>query len=319
MRRVTNPRRRGAEARSGPTPWRVVAAVDAAVMAPGSAHRLVMVRAVLLATIGLRIAVGPYTDLGDLPAGDFDPPVVLSWLSAVPPVGVMVALQVVGVTAAGWGLRRTGSRGAVVVAWLSLLFLAGLRTSAGKILHNDVLLLIAAIPMGFTPRDLRRSPARRPDAGWPVRAAMLAVAAVYFCAGVQKLRYSGLDWVASDNMRHVMYQAAASGRPKTDVVALAIADRGWLSRAAAASILTLELAAPAALLHWRARGAFALAAVALHAGTYVTLGIDYWAWILTVVAVMTPWDRFDLGARRRDPARTARAPAPVTPVVAASS
>jgi len=113
---------------------------------------------------------------------------------------------------------------------------------------------------------------------------------VYFLAGVQKLRHSGLDWVFSDNMRWVLYAGAASGRAPTTVIARAIADQVWLATFTAGCILAFELSAPLWLASRRGRLWFLAGAVALHVGTWLTLGLDYWAWILTVAVLTVPWD-----------------------------
>ena len=266
--------------------------VDAAYMAPGSAHALGCVRVALAVLIGLRVALGPYVALTDQPDALFVPAFVVSWLSSMPPAGVIVAVQVVGVAAAVACIAGRRPRASFAVAWIALLFLAGLRGSLGKVLHNDVLLLLAAAPLLFAPGDARPGDRRTSSAwGWPVRASLAVAAAVYLVAGLQKLRHSGLDWVTSDNMRWVLYGGAASGRAPTDAIARAVADRAWASQLAAAGILTLELGAPVALALRSWRVPFAVAAVALHIGTWLTLGLDYWAWAATIVVITIPWDR----------------------------
>ena len=286
------------------------ARLDAAYLAPGSSHALGCVRTGLAALIGLRLAVGPYAALADQPDALFVPTPPAAWLPSMPPVAVIVAVQVVGVVAALACVAGRRRRTTFAVAWLALLFLAGLRGSLGKVLHNDVLLLLAAVPILAAAHDARPGDGRRsPAHGWPVRAALAVAGAVYLLAGLQKLRHSGIDWVTSDNMRWVLYGGAASGRAPTEAVALAIADRPWASHLAAAGILGLELAAPVALAVRRWRTWFAVAAVVLHLGTWLTLGLDYWGWAVTVLVLAAPWDRFTPG---RD--RAGRAPAGAAPV-----
>lgn len=253
-----------------------------------SHRRMTRVAVGLALIMGVRIAFGPYRQLAGQPAALFRPRSFLHLLHHMPPVEVIGALQVVGIlgtllVVAG-RLPRTG----LAAAWLSLLVLAGLRTSLGKLLHNDALLLLAAVPFLLAPLHERpganRAPSRR--YGWPLRAALVVVAGSYFFAGVQKLRYSGLAWVTGDNMRHILYDAAAGAKAPTTVVALAIADRPWASHLGAAAILGLELAFPVALLWRRSRPWFAVAAVLMHAATWLTLGLDYWASAAVAVVVL---------------------------------
>ena len=65
----------------------------------------------------------------------------------MPSAWVIGALQVIGAIAAVAGRRPAPARTSrSPLAWASLLVLAGLKDSLGKILHNDVLLLLAAVP-----------------------------------------------------------------------------------------------------------------------------------------------------------------------------
>lgn len=269
----------------------VVRRVDAWLFAPGPAERLVAVQLGLAVLVGLRVALGPYPALAGQPPALFRPLSFLRVLDGMPPLGVILAVQVVGVVAAALAVAGAGRgrRGAFAVAWASLLFLAGLRTSLGKILHNDVVLLLAAVPFLAAPADARPGAGRSARFGWPVRTALVVVAGAYFFAGLAKMRNSGLAWVTSDNLRFVMYEAAGSGRAFTDRLAAAVAGVPWLATLAAAAILTLELTFPVVLWVRRARPLYAGAAVALHVLTWVTLGIDYWLWAAVVLLVLPDW------------------------------
>lgn len=277
--------------------------IDAALVAPGTAHHLAAVRSGLAAVITLRLATGPYAQLAGQPAALLRPPDILSWLGSMPPSAVLVAVQLVG-TIAGLA-AAAGRRPAVTFAltWVSLLVLAGLRGSLGKILHNDVLLLLVAVPVVLAPAGARWGDQRVSARwGWPVRAALAVMGVVYLACGVQKLRHTGIAWVAGDNMRWVLWSAAAGARAPTAAVARFIADRAWLSHVAAGGLLGVELAAPVLLARPRTRTAFIALAVALHLGTWLTLGLDYWGWALTVVVVAVPaswWPAGDVSGRRK--------------------
>ncbi|MGI8684675.1 MAG: hypothetical protein ACR2MO_06245 [Acidimicrobiales bacterium] len=264
-------------------------------MAPGSAHHLAAVRAGLAVVIALRLATGPYTQLAGQPAALFRPPAFLSWLPSMPPFGVLLALQVAGVVAAVAAAAGRRPSSSFAVAWASLLVLAGLRGSLGKILHNDVLLLLAAVPVMLAPAGARWGDLRRsPRWGWPVRASLAVIAVVYAACAVQKLRHTGVAWMTGDNMRWILWSAAAGPRAPTTAVARFVAERAWLAHVVAAGLLGIELAAPM-LLGWsRTRTAFVVLVATLHLGTWLTLGLDYWGWALTVAVVAAPaawWER----------------------------
>ena len=253
-------------------------------------RRLVFVHSALALVIALRVAFFPYRALAEVPEALFDPVPVLGFLPSMPPAGAIVALQVVGVVAALLAAARRWPRATFAIAWLAYLVLAGLRGSRGKVLHNDLLLLwtaavFIAAPIAVSWRDR----ARRREHGWPIGVAILVIALVYFFAAYHKLRRSGLDWVFGDNMSFILRWGPAIGEPGAPEVADAIADSPVLSRLSAGMLLGVELVFPLALW-WRwLRPFLSVAAVGLHAGTWVLLGLDYWAWALTVPIVLIDW------------------------------
>jgi hypothetical protein len=278
-------------ARTVPVPRRPLDVLDAWLFAPGPAGRVRVIRALLALLLGLRVALGPYRGLAGQPEALFRPVWFLSWLDAVPSVVVIVAVQVVGTAAAALAVLGWRERGTFLVAWSSLLVLGGLRASRGKIMHNDVLLLLVAAvfvlaPVGLRARDRRRGPAW----GWPVQAALVVVGGAYFLTGFQKVVASGPAWVLSDNLRNVLYRAAADGKAPTDAVALFIADRPLLAHAVAAATLAVELGFVAIWFRPRLRPWFVGASAALHVSIYLTHGLDYWLWIATTAVVLLPWD-----------------------------
>ena len=277
--------------------------IDRWLFAAGSAHSLACARVVLASALALRVALGPYRGLTDRPDALFDPPPVLEWLGSVPSAWVIVAVQVVGFAAAvaavlGWRPRTT-----FALAWVALLFLGGLRDSFGKILHNDVLLLLVCLPFLVAPLGVRLGDRTRRSAyGFALRAGLLIAGAAYLFCGIQKLRHSGIDWVTSDNMRWIMDGAARSARSPAPDLARLIADTPWLATVLAAAVLGLELTFVLCVPVVRLRPLVLVAAVGLHVGTALLLGIDYWGWIAADAAVLVSWDRFTVNPFRPQPA-----------------
>ncbi|MBA3303711.1 MAG: hypothetical protein H0U26_07555 [Acidimicrobiia bacterium] len=269
---------------------------EAWLFAPERPDRMRFVAAGLAVLVGVRVALSPYRALAGQPDALFDPPWVLRWVPAMPSLSVIIALQVLGTAAAvvaviGPERRR---RLAFAAGWGCLLVLAGLRASRGKILHNDLLLIFACVPFLAAPRPSSR-------AGWPLRTATAVIALVYFKAGLGKLAAAGLGWVFSDNMRWIMFGAANAEpqRAPTDAVARFVMDRPTLAVLAAASVFTFELSAPLILFRPRFRVGWALVAVGLHAGTWLAIGLDYWAWAGVVLLVLVDWPA--AWSRRRRP------------------
>lgn len=271
-------------------------------------RRFELVSRGLAVLIAVRVAFGPYRALAGQPEELFRPVWFLRVLDGMPSAAVFVALQVFGTAAAAYAVvgRRGRARwAAFVVGWLGFLVLAGLRSSLGKTLHNDVLLLLAAVPFVVTPD--------RPDSDdegrcrSAVHAAMAVVAAAYFFAGLAKLRHSGLAWVTGENMRYILTWGAVDGRARFDGWATWVADRAWLSTLSAAGILGMELGAPVAIGVRTLRPVFVGAAAGLHLATWFLLGLDYWAWIGTVAVVLVDWTRVGPSAGRGREAAPPRA------------
>jgi hypothetical protein len=267
-------------------PWQ--ASIDRWLFATEAAGRQRATKLLLAALLGARVALGPYRGLAEQPAALFRPVWFLRWLDQMPPVGVILSIQVVGVLAAALAVIGWRERGTFCVAWASLLVLGGLRASRGKVMHNDVLLLLVAAVFVLAPIGWRLGD-RRPTAGWPLRTALVVVAGAYFLTGFQKVVASGPAWVLSDNLRNVMYAAVLSDRAPTTRVALFIADRPLVAHLVALATLLIELGFVSILLWPRCRPWFVGAAAALHVGIYLTHGLDYWMWVATTAAVLVDW------------------------------
>jgi hypothetical protein len=294
------------------TASRLRRALDDALFGPETAARLVLVHAGLSALIGVRIVAGSYRQLADTPAALVDPVPCLGWLDRMPSAEVFVAIQVVGGLAALAAVLRRHPRAAYAVAWVCYLVLAGLRGSRGKVLHNDLLLLWASAPFLLAPAEVdRRDPALRRRYGWPIRTSIVIIALVYCLAGYHKLRRSGPSWAYSDNMRYVALWGPSIGSPGWPGLARWVGENVWVSRASGVFILGLELSFPVVIWVRWLRVWYALAAVVLHITTWLLLGLDYWAWAITVPLVLIDWPA--VAARWR-----ARRAATATPETAAS-
>ena len=279
---------------------RVRRAVDEVLWGPETGARLLAVHVGLSVLIGLRIVLGPYHELAQTPDALFDPVPVLGWLSSMPAVGVIVALQVVGGVAATASALRKRTRLTYAVAWGCYLVLCGLRGSRGKVLHNDLLLLWTSAvfllaPLSANWRD--RAPSR--TYGWPVRVAMTVAALIYLFAGYHKLRRSGLDWAFGDNVRYMMLWGPSIGAANWNALARWVGEHLWAAKATGVFILGMELTFPVTLFVPRVRPVYVAAAVFFHTMTWFTLGLDYWTWAATVPLLFIDWPAVVERVRRR--------------------
>lgn len=281
-----------------------LSAIDRRLLALVPAARVHRLRTALALVIGARLVLTDYRVVADLPADLFSPPWFLAWLGAPPQATVVGAVQLVGLAAVAAVVAVRGRSAAPFAAvWVVLVVLGGLQTSAGKVMHNDVLLVLAAAP--FAVPTLMVDGTGRFVAGWQHRTAMALVALGYLLAGLAKLRHSGLAWAFSDNLRWVLYSGARSSRSLLPGVARFVADQLWLTIVVAAATLVTEILFPLGLVWARARVVVVAAAVALHVGVFLLLGLDYSTWMAVVVVLFLPWQPW---LERRLDATTAYAP-----------
>jgi hypothetical protein len=276
---------------------------------PGDPRQLAALRIGLCSALLLRLATRTdvYLAFADQQPGLFRPQSYMTLLPGMPSRPVIALCLGVGIAAAALAAVGLLSRTMLATALVAALLLDGMHTAQGKIMHDGVLLVLCLIAIVFARHGdawsldawlARRRAQRRgvvaaaPVAGtaygWPVRTAMLVVALAYLSAGFHKAAESGgVGWAASDNMRWILYVASDAQRHNT--AALWIAEHPWVAHLAAYGLLATECLFVLVLLAPRLRWVFVPAVVALHAGTWLLLRLDYSAWVLCVVTVFVSW------------------------------
>lgn len=275
----------------------MISRIDAWFFGAEDPRRLASIRIALFTVLALRLARPMYLELASQPKALFRPLSFMQLFDRMPDRTLVFVVQIAGVLAclmAALGLftKLTASTG-----FVAALLLGGMHTSIGKVMHNDVLLLLAIAPLLFAPISdrwsldsrIHKRPVRDETAyGWPIRTALVIVAGAYFFAGLAKLMNSGTDWVLTENMRWVLY-ASSDNQTIPNTLALFFADRPLLTKLMAAGALSYEISWPLAIVARSLRPLYALGAVALHGGIYATMRLDYWAWIATVLIVSIDW------------------------------
>jgi hypothetical protein len=197
----------------------------------------------------------------------------------------------------------------MAIAAMTTFYLFGLPHNFGHTFHFDALLVITCLILACSragdawsiDASLRRSRTTRHASGeytWPIRLIWVAMALVFFAAGLAKLRYGGLAWVTSNNMRIVLTRAAyhvSDGDPIT-AAGLWIARHDWLSQSLAAVTVVTELGFGLALVSVRARIVLVPAAFMMLVGIRILMGPTFGGF-LVVNAFWVPWDL--IGARVR--------------------
>ena len=278
---------------------------------PGDPRQLAALRIGLCAVLLLRLAArtDTYLSLADQQPELYRPISFMALLERMPSRPAIAACLAVGIVAAAVAIAGRYSRTALAIALLAALALNGMYTTQGKVMHNDVLLVLCLLAIVLARHgdawslDARRHRRRAEPGtayGWPVRAAMLAIALGYLIAGLHKVAGSGgLGWASSDNMRWLLY--VASDDQAGNAVALWIAEHPWAAHAGAYGLLATECLFFTVLLAPLLRWAFIPAVIALHGGTQITLQLDYSAWPLCVIVVFVSWPAVVARVRGRGP------------------
>jgi hypothetical protein len=308
---------------------RPLRAIDRFVFAAEDARRLAAMRIGLFGLVAVRLATsGDFAAVAGQPPALFDPISLFELLPSMPSPGLTSVLQVLGVIACLLAAAGIWPRASFPAAFAIAVFLNLMLNATGKVVHNDVLAILCLLPLLAAPRAateawaVRRAapPARRGIAyGWPVRTAMIVVGLAYLIAGLQKLRYSGFDWFASDNLRFVLWASSdAQGSPND--LALFVADHDWLAHAFATMTIAVEVGFILCLPFARLRWLLVPAVVGLHLGIWLAMGLNYLPQALTVVIVFVNWsalaDRVGRNGSRYPwsaPSRAAEGPGPSRP------
>jgi hypothetical protein len=256
---------------------------------PMPAERLATLRVLTgsFAVVYLLVRWHVMVDFSRLHATRFEPIGVTAVLSApLPPVLVFAlwaACVGLGLAfALGWRFRVTGPAFALLLLWVTTY-----RNSWGMIFHNDNLLVVHALVLGFAPAAAaalaldargRPCPADGGRFGWPIKLMCALTLATYVIAGIAKLRGAGFAWAEGDVLRnYIAYDAMR----KIQLGSIHSPFGAWLVQFEApfpifsAFTLALELGAPLALIGPRTAAVIAAGLWSFHFGILVSMAIAF--------------------------------------------
>jgi hypothetical protein len=204
------------------------------------------------------------------------------------------------------------TRVSTLAAFALGLYLMGLPYNFGKTDHTTALLvfLMGILALSWSGDAwsvdawLRRKRKRRfppPSSGeyrWPVRAAWLTMAVVFFAAGMAKLMQGGLAWVTSEHFEISLVQRYYDPNPPTVTWGLTIAQHPWLARTFAAGSILAELSLPLALLNRRLRRVLPWVLLAMQIGIGVLMNVWFTRFFFAYL-FWVPWDRVVGGRGQR--------------------
>lgn len=282
----------------------VVRRLDGWLFAPGPGSRVWGLRTGFAALFAVRLVLGEYRGLAGQPEALFRPPSAWKLLDQMPSVEVLLTVQVIGAVMAILAVVSWRPRLTFAGAWLCFVFLEGLVASRVKVSHNEILPILAAMPVLLAPAAVSwRDREDDPALGWIHRVALVVVAGGYFFTGLAKLIVSGPTWVTSDNLRWSLAAGARSTKPPTDAIGQFIVDHDLLAHGLAFATLIVEVGFLLVLVLPRSRPVFATVISGFHLGIYLTLGLDYFSWVAAVVVVLLPWEDLILRIQARSAKR----------------
>lgn len=103
--------------------------------------------------------------------------------------------------------------------------------------------------------------------GWPIQVAKIYIVLVYFEAGLQKLKNSGLRWFEAENMQILLLT-----RPTLTSAGAALAALPWAAQLSAFMIIFTQLGAPLALFRPRLAGIWIPGLALFHLGSAWLMG-----------------------------------------------
>ena len=182
-----------------------------------------------------------------------------------------------------WMWRATPVRFVPQIGAIAFVLLLSHRSSIGQILWFDILpaLHVAVLAAAGT----RFDPIR---AGWAVRLASIVTVVTYVLAGIAKLRFGGLEWVAEGSLeRSIAFSSArfdALGGTASPVASL-LTDLGPGSTLLSIGVILIELGAPIVLFSRRSAWLWSIAAWLMHLVIAATMFVVFF-WPLFGLAFM---------------------------------
>ncbi|AQG78635.1 hypothetical protein [Spirosoma montaniterrae] len=267
--------------------------------AEAPAERLAALRIVLgLFTLGYLLPrIGMYREMSQQTADLFEPIGAVSWLTApLPPLlfDALLGLTLLATVAflLGWKFRLTGPLFALL-----LLLTMCYRNSWSMIFHNDNIVVLHALILGFAPAadawsvdSVRRARfgsllfGRVPNRvdwqyGWPAKLMMAVATAPYFLSGIAKLAGpTGLGWVTGEVMRDQVatdtLRKIVLGTSSSDAIYW-LYDQPLLFMLLGLTTMVVELGSPFALASRKWAMRWAVVAWLMHWGILFVMDITF--------------------------------------------
>ena len=199
------------------------------------------------------------------------------------------------------------TRTSMISSFILGAYLLGIPQNFGKVHHSDALVVLIMGIMAFSRagdgwsvdrliRTARRGgdpsptdPVVSGEYTWPVRLVWVLFALVFFGAGVSKIRHSGLEWIASNNMALILVRHHYTHHPLTSW-GLWLAQYRWVSSLLAGWTVVTEVGMPLALFSRRMRLILLPSVFLMQFGIWILMGVSFRPF-LACYLFWIPWDR----------------------------
>lgn len=252
-----------------------------------------------------------YATWGDVPASMLNNRIFLFRLLHLP-IGshnVLAAIELLWKTALLSSAIGFFTRTSMIAAALSGLYILGVPNNFGKTGHGEGIIIFTTFILAFSRAGdawsidslVRAWRSRDPDRArampasgeytWPIKLVWLLMSLIMLGAGVTKLRWSGLDWVRTDNLSTTILQHYYAGysEPPTDL-GLWIAQHKTLCKVIAGMTILIELTFPLAMFSRAARWMLVPAMFAAQIGIYLMMGVNFTQFMFAYL-FWIPWDK----------------------------
>jgi hypothetical protein len=216
-----------------------------------------------------------------------------AWMQALDLLWVGLLLASALGTFTRWAAAASGLLGA---------YLFALPHGIGRIEHGDAIMpfMMAAFALSragdawsideWLARRARPGHVRPPasvEYEWPLRFAVVCVVAIYFAAGIAKLRATGLEWAWQEGGRLRLISRAYTHAPPTQL-GLLLAEARPAHQIMGCCALALEVLSPLALLHRWARAIIVPGLLLLQLGIWLLMGVLFDEFFV-LFAICIPW------------------------------
>ena len=262
--------------------------LHAVLFAPAPALRLATVRALVGAycCVYLVVRAPVLADFRNFDPARFEPIGLCSWLPQPLPglvtlglfalcLGLAVAFTV------GFRFRICGPAFGLLFMWVT-----SYRNSWAMVFHNENLVALHALYLGFLPaaaetlsgRSQRAPPQDAGHFGFPLKVLSAITVVTYMLAGIAKLKVSGGAWMEGNILRnYIAYDAVRKIQVGSVYSPLGawLVQFGWPFPIIGWATMVIELGAPAALMGRRLAALWTISALAFHWGVLAIMAIAF--------------------------------------------